>query len=50
MYHHTRLLFFRWVSAIQESSDVNSLFISLPHFLIGLFGFWLLASWVLYIF
>jgi hypothetical protein len=31
--------FFRWFSAIWDSSIVNSLLISISHFLIGLFGF-----------
>jgi cyanate permease len=31
--------FFRCFSTIQYSSFVNSLFSSIPHFLIGLFGF-----------
>ena len=31
--------FFRYFSVIQDSSVVNSLFSSIPHFLIGLFGF-----------
>ena len=31
--------FFKCFSAIQDSSVVNSLFSSIPHFLIGLFGF-----------
>ena len=30
---------FKCFSAIQDSSVVNSLFSSVPHFLIGLFGF-----------
>jgi hypothetical protein len=36
--------FFRCFSAIQDSSVVNFLFSSMPHFLIGLFGFQLLSS------
>jgi hypothetical protein len=31
--------YFKCFSAIQDSSAVNSLFSSTPHFLIGLFGF-----------
>ena len=31
--------FFRCFSVIQDSSVVNSWFSSIPHFLIGLFGF-----------
>jgi hypothetical protein len=42
--------FFRWFSAIWDSSVVNSRFSSIPHFLIGLFGFRWLISWVCYIF
>ena len=36
--------FFKCFSAIRDSSVVNSLFSSIPHFLIGLFGFLEIAS------
>ena len=42
--------FFKYFSAIPDSFVVNSWLILYPIFLIGLFGFWWLASWVLYIF
>jgi hypothetical protein len=42
--------FFRCFSAICESSVMNPQISSIPNFLIGLFDFWWLASWVLYIF
>ena len=41
--------FFQCFSAIRDPSVVNSWFISIPHFLIGLFGF-LVVSFLSYLY